>query len=63
VKDGVSNREQKKDMEAKTSKNDNVISDVGIINTTVTKPFSAAFAVEENIAESGESCFFFHVGF
>lgn len=40
-----------------------IISDVGIINTEVIKPFSAAFGSEKNVAEAGESCCFFHVGF
>lgn len=58
-KDGVSNREGYK---GKASKN-SVISDVGIISTKVIKPFSAAFGGAGNVAEAGDSRFFFHVGF
>lgn len=51
-----------KAIKAKASKN-NVISDVGIINTKVIKPFSAAFGGAGNVAEAGDSCFFFCGGF
>lgn len=49
-------------IKAKASKN-NVISDVGIINTKAIKPFSAAFGGAGNVAEAGDSCFFFCGGF